>query len=388
MLRTARPVAATLSAGRDSGSVVAIAARLLAEEGRTLNAYTAVPRMAPDGADRRRIGNEWPLASQTAQMAGANVRHIPINSDGTGVLEGIEHFLDLHTGPSHAAVNQFWMKAIMEAAERDGAGLVLTGALGNGSVSWAGNGLALQVLTQGSAREALRYFFRSERDPLSLLKRQILKPAVLAARRAWYLSPLIRRQPWRDFSALNPAMARQLNLDKLMKDAGLKSTFHWSPLADRRLFFFDAAWSTGNGMWSEMGARHGLTFRDPTFHLPLIEFLLRVPEEQFRRHGQSSYLFRRAMAGYLPHAVLAGERKGLQAADIGHLILSELPLFQSCMERLEAHPASRAMLDLPLMRRCLTDLSASVNPITSARAANIMLRGMGVGIFLLRIDEP
>jgi asparagine synthase (glutamine-hydrolysing) len=89
-----KPVAATLSGGRDSGSVVAMAAPLLARQGRGLTAYTSVPCLPADGAGDRRMGNEWEMAHSTAVMAGANVQHIPIDAANYGVIQGIEYVLD------------------------------------------------------------------------------------------------------------------------------------------------------------------------------------------------------------------------------------------------------------------------------------------------------
>jgi len=37
-----------------------------------------------------------------------------------GVIQGIEHFLDIHDGPGHAASNQYWLQATTEAAARNG----------------------------------------------------------------------------------------------------------------------------------------------------------------------------------------------------------------------------------------------------------------------------
>src|SRR6202008_4570557 len=104
-LRTAGPGAVTLSGGRDSGSVTAIAAPLLASHGRELAAYTSIPCLPPDGAQKTRIGDEWDQAHATALMACANVRHIAIDAAEYGILEGIEHLLAIHDGPSHAADN-------------------------------------------------------------------------------------------------------------------------------------------------------------------------------------------------------------------------------------------------------------------------------------------
>jgi asparagine synthase (glutamine-hydrolysing) len=138
---------------------------------------------------------------------------------------------------------------------------------------------------------------------------------------------------------------------------------------------------------AEMGARHSIASLDPTADQSLIEFLLRVPDEQFRRRGQSSWLFRRAFRNRLPEPVLQGRRKGLQAADVGHRILLELPAFRECLDSLNSVPEAREMLDLQLMRRCLDELVAKVDPGTTARAGMILLRGLGVGLFLRRLAE-
>src|SRR6185437_13112156 len=76
-LRTRKPIAAELSGGRDSGSVVTLAAPYLAGRACNLTAYTYVPFFAPDGADAKYEGNEWEQAHATASMAGSNIHHVP-----------------------------------------------------------------------------------------------------------------------------------------------------------------------------------------------------------------------------------------------------------------------------------------------------------------------
>jgi asparagine synthase (glutamine-hydrolysing) len=385
-LRTRKPVAATLSGGRDSGSVVALAAPLLDAQRRGLTAYTSVPCLPPDGAGKLRLGNEWDMAHSTAAMAGANLQHLPIDAADYGVIQGIEHFLDIHDGPSHAPDNHFWLQAVMEAASRNGAAVVLTGQMGNATVSWTGNGSALLALLQGYPHTALRLFLHAEPNPWLTVKRQVLKPLLTPGLRAF------RRlkapgKPWQAYSALNLQVASELDLDGRMRAAGYDPTFTFSPLEDLHLRFFWPAFGIGSGMWSEMGARHSVSFQDPTFNLSLVEFILRVPDDQFRLRGQSSWLMRRAFRGRLPDPVLDGKRKGLQAADVGHRILRELPALRQCLDSLDSLPEAREMLDMQLLRRCLEDLVAKVAPDTTARANQILLRGLGVGLFLRRLAD-
>jgi asparagine synthase (glutamine-hydrolysing) len=182
-------------------------------------------------------------------------------------------------------------------------------------------------------------------------------------------------------------MATELDLDGRMRAEGYDPTFTFSPLEDLRLRFFRPAWSIGVGIWPEIGARHSVSLLDPTFNLSLVEFILRVPDDQFRHGGQSSWLFRRAFRNRLPEPVLNGERKGLQAADVGHRILRELPAIRASLNSLDSLLEAQEMLDMPLLQRCLEDLVAKVDPDTTARAGTILLRGLGVGLFLRRLAD-
>jgi asparagine synthase (glutamine-hydrolysing) len=383
-LRTSKPVAVMLSAGRDSGSVTAMAAPMLATQGRELTAYTSVPSFSPDGATDRAIGNEWDQAHTTAVMAGTNVRHIAVDAARHSVLQGIEHLLEVHDGPSHAASNHFWLQAITERSVQDGAGVLLTGQKGNTTISWRGNGSALLALLKRQPRTAWQLLLHAEPSSWLSLKRQILKPVLTPPLRWTRRLKVHGTPPWSDYSALNPHMASQLDLDSRMRAARHDPTFEFSPLEDLRSRSVLPIWCVGTGLWSEIGAMHAISFRDPTCNLAMVDFLLSVPDSQFRRNGEGSSLFRRAFRDRLPEPVLEGRRKGLQSADLGHRILAELPAIRERLASLEAHAAAGEFLDLPRLRDCLQNLEVKVDPGTTSKAGTILLRGLGVGLFLRR----
>ncbi len=386
-LRTRKPIAALLSGGRDSGSVVALAAPLLARERRRLSAYTSVPYLPPDGAGAQRFGNEWERAHATAVMAGPNVEHSPVDAANYGIIQGIRHFLEVHDGPSHAATNHFWMHALAETASRNGNAVLLTGQSGNCTVSWAGNGSALFAFLQGKPAMALRLFTYGEANPWLTLKRQVLKPLLTPSRRAFRRLQLWRGRPWQAYSVLNPQMASELDLDGRMREAAHDPTFTPSPVSDTRLLFFQPSNGTTIGIWTELAARHSLSCIDPTSNLSMLEFLLRVPDDRFCRKGQRSLLLGHAFQKRLPEQVLEGRQKGLQAADAGHRILRELSAFLACLHSLDSLPEAREMLDIPVMRRCLDDLLVKVDPVTTSMADHFV-RGLGVGLFLCRLADP
>lgn len=387
-LRTQKPIAAELSAGRDSGSVVALAAPLLAAEGRELTAFTAVPLFPPDGAGPKRLGNEWELAHATATMAGPNVKHLPVDAQGYGVLAGVEHFIDLHDGPSHSAANHYWCQAVLEAASRSGFHVLLGGVMGNLTVSWDGNQSAALALLQRDPATAFRILVGAEANLWLTIKRQILKPLVKPCMQAFRSCLTSPRNHWRTYSALSPAMADELNLDRRMKQDGHDGAFSSSPFKDERCSFFQSEGDQGFNIRSESNAGHSVSCILPVANLELLNYLLRLPDHLFYREGQRSYLLQRSFRGRMPDPVLLGRQRGLQAADLGHRILRELGTFRECLRSLEDLPEARGLLDLPLLHRCLDNVVEKVDPNTTADAGVILLRGLGVGLFLRRLANP
>jgi asparagine synthase (glutamine-hydrolysing) len=318
-------------------------------------------------------------------MAGANVSHIPIDARDYGVIAGVEHFLDMHDGPGHPAGNYFWVQAIMEDCAQRGVGVLLLGEAGNCTVSYTGNGSVLRSLFQGRPATAFRLFLHGEPDPLRLFKRQVLNPLLTPARRLRERLRTPSRSPWRSYSALNPHMAKQLDMDRRMRKAGYDPTFTPSIFHDVRDYLYEPECGTSCSVLSEANAWHRVTRLDPTANHSLLEFLLRVPDEQYYRRGQRSFLFKRAFEDRMPAQVVFAREKGMQSADLGHRIVRELSTFEGCLQSLESMPEAREMLDLPLLRQCLAEVVAKVDPETTQRAGSILVRGIGVGLILRRI---
>ena len=386
-LRTRKPIAAELSGGRDSGSVVALAAPILAQQGRDLTAFTSIPLLPADGAGSAQMGNEWDLAHATAEMAGPNVRHCAIDAKDYRILPAMEAFLDIHNCPAHGASNHFWGLAIFQSAARIGARVLLSGQVGNATVSWAGHGSASLALLEKQPSTAWRLLLHAEPNPWLTLKRQILKPLLLPAINAVRRRAVHPSKYWRSYSAINPAMAEQLQVGARMRADGHDPSSNPDPLEDVRFYLLRPNVGVWASAWPEMCLWHSVARLDPTANLRLVEFLLRVPDDEYYSNGRHSRLFERAFVNRMPGAVVNPQRIGLQSADLGHRILREKAEFEECLRSFDAVPAAKSMLDLPLLHRCLDDLSVRVNKETTANALCILIRGVGVGLFLRRIAD-
>ncbi len=96
-----RNVASHLSSGWDSGAVTATAARLLAQSGARVQAYTAAAKRGIELPEYRgRIMDEAPLAAKTAAMHG-NIDHFLVEMGEASLIEGLDRNVDLFDRPAY-----------------------------------------------------------------------------------------------------------------------------------------------------------------------------------------------------------------------------------------------------------------------------------------------
>lgn len=388
-LRSRSPVGVTLSGGLDSGSVMAVAADLVRERDQSLIAFTSTPLSDPSQyTDQHRFGDESQLAQATARYAG-DVEHHLVLAEAVTPLAGIERALWVHDEPGHVAGNQYWIVALLEAACQRGVGVLLTGQMGNATISWTGAGENLLPMFLDGDFAGFWRAFETARYGAGLghwrgVRRFLLKPLV---RPLWFQfkkrwPPL--REPWREYSAIRPDFAKTIRLSEHMAEAGfVPGLLPVDPL-QYRLGIIRPGESIGGAIWLEIGSANGLEVRDPTQDRRVIELCLAIPEAQFQRGGVDRWLIRRAMRGYLPDAVRLNTRRGLQAADLGQRVLENRSEVEAALADLEQHDLSRQILDLPRMANVLASTQRNLTPQNTVECITILLRGLLVGLFLLR----
>lgn len=380
-LRSLKPVGIALSGGLDSGSVATLAAPILAAAGERLTAFTAVPRFDPVGAGDDRTGDEWQLAAAVAGQAG-NVDHFPLRCDDDGVLAGIRRELEIQGEPVSAAGNAYWIHALLTLAGQRGVGTLLTGQYGNATVSFQGSGDYLTPLRQGEFRSAWRSFFHAESSAWLTVKRQVLKPLLMPVVRWYRCSSRMGLEPWQQFSGMRPEFARRMRLAEHLRAASFSPSALPLPGRALQLATLCPGGDTGNHLWYHTGAAFGMDIRDPTCDRKMVEFCLRIPDHQYRRHGESAWLLRRAMAGRMPREVLFNRKRGLQSADLGFRILRERAGFAAALEALDHSELAGSVLDITALREALPVLESEVTVATFSQSRDLLLGGLEVGLFL------
>lgn len=359
-------VAATLSGGLDSGSVAVTAARILAGSGRRLAAYTSVPLDDPSAFASWGSGDEYALARDTARAAGTIDLH-RIDAVGVTPIQAIRDMLDIVLEPQHAAGNFFWLLDLYRTAARADHGVVLTGQLGNGGISWSGGIGSLPWWRQI----------------------KMLGVAGWARRRVRGMLPAKVEQGWRgwrnsgDFggSAIAPDFARRLRLSE-RRAVDADETPYVSPRLERLRMLLPGRSQVG-ALHAEMGRAAGLSVADPTGDARVLAFCLSVPDSVFVDPvtGQSRWLIREAMKGRLPETVRLNQRMGVQAADLVLRLRACSAEVADAIDVIARGPAA-GYVDPMRLEAAWRLLSTEDTPEAYSLAVSVLTRGIMAGLFV------
>lgn len=380
-LRSSRPIAATLSGGLDSGSVAATAAHLLAQHGDRLTAFTSVPCYDTDAFSKERFGDEWPFAKAVADHAG-NIDLVPLRSAETTPIQAIRWYIASGSTPSHAAGNVYWLMDLQQSAKEMGCDVLLTGAAGNGGVSWSGDvfsqtlGFLLNHVERRWLIRALGY--HASHRIKSMLPYRLLK-AILQRR--------MERRAWCRSSAINPVFAGRIGLLEQWLNDPETTRFSLDPKAQQASILMLGKAVFG-GYLSENGTNFGLELRDPTADARVLEFVLAVPDRIFidPQSGMDRWLIREAMRGRLPDEVRLNRRRGLQAADLTLRLRSNAGEMAEALDELSRGPAAE-FVDCDYMRQVWQMVQTKDTPEAFSKAGKILMRGLMVGLFINNFYE-
>lgn len=380
-------VGAHLSGGYDSAAVTATAARLLGgSEGGKVVAFTAVPRQGYDGpVPRGRIADEGPLAAATAAMY-PNIEHVLIRSGHVSPLEAIDRNFYLYERPTLNLCNETWMSSIGRAARDRKLSVLLTGQMGNMSLSYAGIELMPELLRNGRlihlwrvaagavARGTLRWPAVAANTFGPYLPSWLWKFSTKLAGRAWDVT---------EYTAIRPERLDRLDLQGLSSERGLDFTYR-----PRRDGFETRLWvlrriSLGNYN-KGMLAGWRIDQRDPTADKRLVEYCLGVPMDEYLDRGETRALARRALRDRLPRAVLDAQGKGYQAADWHEGLSAARSEIEAEVDRFAQCAPAAAALDVVRLRAMLDKWPESGWAQTPTRNAYrlALLRGVSAGHFL------
>lgn len=384
-LRSPKGISAQLSAGMDSSSVVATAARMLAPEGRGILAYTSVPRSGFLGKGiPGRLLYEGPGAADVAAMY-PNVDHILIDSAGYDLLDDMKAWTEAMDEPAQNCVNLLWMSAIMNDARARDAGVMLHGLSGNATISADGWEALTTWFRTGHWLKAFEFANNlRNRGELSFKASFVLATNGLLPR--WLKKQIKPGAKYLDldYSAVNPDLVAEYDL---VEKAFQKHHGDLPSIRTQRAQFFERF--DPAPLNAAIAARYGLENRDPMGDKRIFEFCFSIPIEQYAAQAQSRSLVRRAMKDRLPASTLARNVRGQQGADWYLTVAEALPAIQREIPIIGESPVARHFIDIPRLDRLAhswPDTGHDTPQITNSWNY-ALTRGVALGHLIRKSDQ-
>ena len=350
-LRTIHPVGSHLSSGWDSGSVTAVAASILAGDGRSLTAYTGVPAKGwTAGADRRHIFDEGPLAAEVAKRY-SNIEHVRIPAPERLDFEAYDRLARCSGAPMGAVLNAGWYDLLHRTARGQGVRVMLVGSKGNLTISSDGTDRFASLLRHGRFGELAAEWSGSRRRGRSYagLLYSTIRPFVPPN----MMGAMLRLAGGQGTGWTGDVLRKTLP-DRVGRGESRR-------IASRREFLTLACKRGHAETIGHTLAAWDIDSRDPTAAKQIVEFCYAIPDEQFHFRGEPRRLMRRLMTGVLPPATLDEKRRGLQAADYPAAIAASRDRLIAEADRLADRGALAALLDYGQIRRivrCSIDTSS------------------------------
>jgi asparagine synthase (glutamine-hydrolysing) len=379
-LRSSGSIGCHLTGGLDSSSVSVLAAATLARSGKTLHAFTHVPRPGFDGPSPPGwYSDEQPLVEEICRLAG-NIVPTFVRSDQTDDFDELEKFFHFLESPVRNVLNLGWMMDVSRAARRQGCRVLLGGQFGNLTVSWSGWSQIAEHWRGGRFVTALRqlkqYYLQSPHSVGDVGRKLLWEPLAVQRHRC---DPA--DAPWQDHSAINPGFAKSAEVWKNADAFGHDFSYRLRP-GDRAHGLTNIDYL---GDWlAAQKAATGVEYRDPTADIDVVSFCLSIPPEQFLAEGIDRSLIRRAMRPLLPEKVISSRKSGLQSADWHEKLGRRRDWMRGQIDEFARSPRTREFIDLDRLRGALSswpETGWETRPVVQEYQL-ALARGIGAGQYL------
>ena len=381
-IQDAGQVGSHLSSGLDSGTVACLAARMLHDRNQQLQGFTWVPANGYRAkAVRGRYCDERYLARAIARKNG-NIRMHLARSPKTLQSPDMDSRFFFMAAPDLLRMNG-WYETIMKQAGDMGINVMLAGFMGNFSFSHN----SVYSLAHQIRQRDLKGIIDFWKHTLDVDPGRLFRMAGYQIRQRIRKGPKNGWAPVSDDYTVARAGTRRMDAARERARNAQITAFFENRVEDRFLFRCQAA--LGGSWWADywfhMETLYGVTMRDPTADLDLMEFCLAIPESQFIGRGVA----RRLGRGLLPARVVYNRQRGLQNGDwqdhfsrsVDHLT-AEAALLETC-------ELANEMLDVKKLKGLLAKWppSDSTSDKTSAVYRFAVFRGIKTGTYLRWLEH-
>lgn len=381
-LRIEGPAFSSLTGGLDSSAVSVTALQYL--PGNTLTTITSLPAAGTEPPDtphyymneRRHVAR---ICEQTPGLQ-------PLFFNGTAPHRWDTDWLAMFqlTGvPWRNVMNLAWMGPARDHIREQGGRVLLSGGLGNLTLSWDGHGTVAGLMREGHWQKAFREALalaRTSGQTTSTARqvwRSTLAPFAPDVIRQWAarLQGRPSAEPWSHLSPIEPRrLADRRTQTAFERRKQMASMASWRL---RQVWFSER--QVGLQAMGLVRALHGFEVRDPMADRRLLEFCFSLPDSLYLQGGVTRLLARRVTADRLPAEVVNNRKRGMQCPEYLHRMGELRPFLGERLEELESSPLAQRLLDLKRMRALLSNWPD--RPASPEHLATLH-RGLHFGVFL------
>jgi asparagine synthase (glutamine-hydrolysing) len=371
----ARP-AVSLSGGYDSQAVAAYALKMR-PDARVLG-LTSVPEAGWDGrCSPHRFGDERAhVAALAAMHPRLDVEWI--ESAGLSFDHKLQAMFLLAGAAPRNGVNLHWIHEVQGRAKARGCDVLLTGAMGNATISFDGSGAMPDWFRRGQWATLWRELRAAQADGVSLV-RLFAARVLMSLLPATFAKAIDERRhgkapsPFNTWCPLNPEWAREMRVAERAAEQGFDPLFTaFRSTHDWRAAVMGGTTNEGGDIQSAFDTIHGIPTRDPTVYRPLVEFCMGIPDDQYLRNGEARWLAKRMLKGVVPDMVLNETRRGKQAADWHLRMGRDLGALKAEIGRLSRDPVMAKRLNLSGLATALDNWPAQM-PLDRATSTQLQL---------------
>jgi asparagine synthase (glutamine-hydrolysing) len=387
-------VAISTSGGLDSSAIAATAARRSLAEHITCFCLVPPPDTKIDVGRFRYIDERGNLQELGRMYPRLDIRLICPDSIHPIAYDDTRYFVQVHL-PTLGAAGIGIGAYLPDAVAAEGHRTLLVGNYGNFGLSWWGTFALLELFRARRWGDFVRELRATARENDQSLVRALVANLVVPSA-PQRMRRLIYRLRGRDpdsvaqHSALNPGFIAEIGLARRWQEEGFDPWFGHRDSNPRRLRayrLFDHN-QYGRDVRGSAEEVYGFEIRDPHGDRRLLEFALSVPEPIYQRDGVQRAFARRVLADRLPPAIFKERRRGAHTPTWFRSLDARRKDIAEDIERLGASPLASRLLDLPRLKRLMSQWPKDANQ-AERRSAEFQLalaRGVHVGRFIRWVE--
>lgn len=343
-LRTDEEVSIMLSGGYDSTSVACFAAPILKKRGKKLYSFTSAPlkEFVYEGKSYEEADETETVKRNMAHFG--NVECAVVDLADIDIWDARKEYNAVTELPYKSPENMLWLYESYKEARKKGARLILSGAFGNGTVSYDNRMQYINWLFKSckfvTLYKEINAFHKRYGSSMKFMIKDTLKKA---------FNPPIPKNLFEDeyksSYAIESILDKNRIIDRIKADNMVAAKAFMSIKTNQDTFLFPINFRHYSEFPFKNSLRTGVLFRDPTRDKRMVEFAKTVPYNQYTHNGYSRRLIREYLEDIMPPDFFKRQPIGIQSADMRYRFLKQADRYYSEWRDIASNADGKGLID-------------------------------------------